>query len=288
MEVGRQNRKVGFIIQARMKSNRLPGKVLMDMPTTSLGKPLLEWIINELRLSSYNNKIIIATSTNNENDVLESFCKEKGVECYRGDEDNVLSRFIEIVDDSNFDCIVRLTADNPILDISLLDKIIEYHILNENDYTKTSSLPLGMNFEVVNSKSMIELKYENLTSAENEHVTLFIRNNKKYKKGTYDSEIRLNFKVELVRLTVDYPSDFLLVSWVLQMGVELDMKGIKLIERLITLYPFMFKVNLGNFQKKQFNSQLSEIEYATSFLKEMELFTAFNILDKYKKDEYSI
>lgn len=276
MEDGQQNKKVAFIIQARMGSSRLPGKILMNIPMTSSGKPLLEWILDDLKYSCFQNEIIVASSIGVENDQLESFCEVKGIHCYRGDENDVLSRFIDIANLSNYDCIVRMTADNPIVDIKLLDQTIKYHIEQDNDYTNTSALPLGMNFEVISPKSILELTGGNLTTEEKEHVTLFIKNQNRYKKGTFDPS--LGFNANSLRLTVDYPSDFLVVSWVLQMRMELGMRGIELVKFLNTSYSFMFQINQDNHQMKHFANPRDEIKYAANMLENKKLSLASKIL----------
>jgi spore coat polysaccharide biosynthesis protein SpsF len=112
---GLLNKKVAFIIQARMQSTRLPGKILMPLPVGS-NVPLLGRIVETLKISNTNHSIIVATSTNPENNLLETFCKENNVACFRGSEDDVLSRFIDIVKNTDYDLIVRLTADNPFVD----------------------------------------------------------------------------------------------------------------------------------------------------------------------------
>src|SRR6202042_2477938 len=103
-------------------------------------------------------EVIVATSTNIENDILFNYCRENAIKCYRGDEENVLSRFIQIVKQQQFDVVVRLTSDNPLTDISLLDKAILYHIKNDNDYTKSEDLPLGMNFEIISPKALLAIE----------------------------------------------------------------------------------------------------------------------------------
>ena len=128
--------RVGFIIQARMKSTRLPNKVLTKIPLGT-GKPIIKWIVDELKKSTFKNEIIVATSQNEENNILYNYCKSENIICFRGEEDNVLSRFIEIQEKENFTFIVRLTGDNPIIDIAVLDKTIQFHIANNNEYTRT-------------------------------------------------------------------------------------------------------------------------------------------------------
>ena len=247
MVAGLQNNpKVAFIIQARMKSVRLPGKVLMPIPLNN-GKPLIQWIVDELRSRSLNSKIILATSTNIENNVLADYCSLHSIECYRGHEENVLSRFIEIAKSEKFDVIVRLTGDNPLVDISLLNKAIRYHLSSRNDYTYTAGLPLGMNFEIICPSALLGLEKVVTTIEEKEHVTLFLRSSGKYKTGLLNLAEDLALKD--LRLTIDYPSDFLVVSQVLEFCKNGLISKINAIEKILKEYPWVFCVNLNNTKK---------------------------------------
>ena len=88
MAVGLQNKKIAFIIQARMGSTRLPGKILMPLPLGS-DKCLLNWITDSLKTSGFNHSIFIATSLSSKNDLLKKFCSKNDVECYRGSEEKL-------------------------------------------------------------------------------------------------------------------------------------------------------------------------------------------------------
>lgn len=284
MEAGQLNRKVAFIIQARMQSTRLPGKILLPIPFGKK-KPLLLWIIEELRKSDYNSDIIIATSKNKENNILQTFCEKNEVKCFRGKEEDVLSRFTSIIKESDYNCIVRLTADNPIIDINILDKAISYHLKNKNDYTNTESLPVGMNIEIVSVNALLDVEKHKVTMAEKEHVTLFIKNNNEYKKEIYSIKVKAELKK--LRLTIDYPSDYLVISSILSLHSENDkISGLKLVEKVFLNYPFVFEVNQSNFQKRQFASNKEELDFALELLQNLELNNISNILRNYKDENH--
>jgi len=247
MEVGLRSKvKIGFVIQARMRSERLPGKVLMPIPIAN-GKPIIQWIVDELGKCSLKNQIIIVTSTNAENDVLYEYCLANSIRCYRGYEDDVLSRFIEIAKINNFDVVVRLTGDNPIIDISLLEKTIEYHLLNNNEYSYTNGLPLGMNFEIISRDVLLSLEGTPMTYEEKEHVTLFIRKSDKFRKGGIT--LADNIALRNIRLTVDYPSDYLVVSQIAVFCDSYSSDKLSGIEKILTDYPWIFAQNNKNIQK---------------------------------------
>jgi spore coat polysaccharide biosynthesis protein SpsF len=245
MVVGQQiNPRVGFIIQARMKSTRLPGKVLLPLPLNG-DKPIIKWIVDSVRNSKFNHNVILATSIDKENDPLSNYCYQNNIECYRGSEDNVLSRFIDIIESNQFDLVVRLTGDNPFVDIHTLDNVIEHHCEVGNDYTYTFGLPLGMNFEIINKKCLLALKHEKLTEAEAEHVTLYIRSKMACKKEILP--LLENDDLKDLRLTVDYPSDLTLVNTIASFfGPFVSLAEIRKIKNL---YPWIFESNKDNIQR---------------------------------------
>ncbi len=280
MEDGLVNKKVGFIIQARMKSTRLPGKILMPLPLGS-EKPLLSWVIQELKKSRHQSKIYVATSQNSENDILIPFCNKEGVDCFRGDEENVLSRFLAIAKQDKFDCIVRLTADNPIVDIAILDETIEKHFIEKNDYTCTKGLPVGMNFEVITSKALLDIENHEISDPDKEHVTLFVKNSGLYKLGVFCPDINPEF--QNLRLTVDYVSDYTLLSVILSQNIlnKNKLSGISLIDRMYLDYPWLFAINDSNIQKKHFTKLNDELIEACICLKKFDFNNAAKILENY-------
>lgn len=272
---GQLNKRVVFIIQARMKSTRLPGKVLLPIPINN-GKPLIQWIIDEARNSKYCDALFVATSKSEENNILEEYCNNHNINCIRGDEEDVLSRFILIIKDSEYTDVIRLTADNPILDTASLDEAVEYHLKWMNDYTNTQGLPLGMNFEIVKKTALLNSVAYPLDQQEKEHVTLFIKRNNKFKKGTYS----FSFAewVSRLRLTIDYATDYLVLSAVLGFSLQKnESPSISLILELFKSYPWIFETNSSNIQKRHFKGN-EEFEYAIDLLKQFHMDNASKLL----------
>ncbi len=268
MVVGQVNNAlVGFIVQARMESTRLPNKVLMPIPYQT-GKPLLQWITDELKKSQFNHTVIVATSRNPGSDAISNFCDERDITCFRGEETDVLSRFIAISKLDKFDLIVRLTGDNPIIDIDVLDSIIKNHLEHQNDYTYTIGLPVGMNVEVINPESILGLESKELTLEEKEHVTLYIRNNEGYRKGNV---IYHNNVYSGLRLSVDYPSDFVLLSIILSQVNEENPVGLNLIDKMFNANPWLFDVNNSNFQINHYVKEEDELKAAVVLLEKYNL-----------------
>ncbi len=139
------------IIQARMGSKRLPGKVLMNIGQ----KPMLQRVIERVKRAKLIDKVIVATSNKGKDDQIKKFCSKLNTECFRGSEEDVLARFYEAAKAQKADVVVRITADCPFVDPEIIDQIIEIHLKNKNDYTANnteSSYPRGTDVEVFNFK----------------------------------------------------------------------------------------------------------------------------------------
>jgi len=206
------------IIQARMSSNRLPGKVLMEVG----GGKLIDRIINSARCSSKVNKIYVATSNDKSDDQLVEYLKNKEVSIFRGSLDNVFSRYYEIslIEKNNFDSIVRLTADCPLLDSNLINNTLEYHYRNNYDYTSTGlskSFPLGQAVEVVNLKKFLKLNTQSLDKEDLEHVTRYIwKRPESFDCGSFPYDNNNYPNANELRLTVDEIEDVQLIKEIIK------------------------------------------------------------------------
>ncbi|MCC5908763.1 MAG: hypothetical protein JJU13_21270 [Balneolaceae bacterium] len=262
-----------------MSSDRFPGKVLLPLPLKG-GKPMIGWIADQLSESAVKADFIIATSSKSSDDMVYEYCTTQGFQCYRGDEKNVLSRFADICRKYHYDVVIRLTGDNPLLDIPVIEQVIENHIKKKNDYTGTKGLPLGMNVEVVSAKRIIEADaYPELTDDEKEHVTLFIKNRASYQKEILDfgSEEDLG----QFRLTVDYPSDFAMFTILFSFYKHPGRSGLNLIRYLQKNYSWIFDINRQNVQKRQYERKEDEIEAAKKILVAAEMHRAVEVLESH-------
>lgn len=199
--------KVLAIIQARMCSSRLPGKVLMKFS----GKPLLQHIVENLQHCNYLNEIIIATTILPEDQKIRDFAKSIGIKCFSGDPDDVLKRYYDCAKLHNGDIILRVTGDSPLTDCNLTDMVIKTCIDFNCDYVSNVlhlTYPLGYNSgEAVPFKILKYLHDSQLDSLSREHVTFHIRNNPQL----YEiKEIKAPLELQRSnwRLTVDYPEDY--------------------------------------------------------------------------------
>lgn len=273
MEVGQLNNAVA-IIQARMQSTRLPGKVLMPMPFGG-SDYILGQIVNQLHNSKYIKNIIVASSTNKADDAIEDFCKKKSIQIFRGDETDVHSRFLEILQNIDTETVIRVTGDNPIIDTEALNNCIQKHHQALSDYTCTSGLPIGMNFEIFSKTSFLKLSSKNLTKDEKEHVTLGYKNDKSFNIN----HIKYNYSPnQEIRVTVDYASDYLVVSTLFQLSKLRDIEpGLKLIDYVLANYPWVFEANQSNFQKKQYATLEEERLAAKEILESLDFNRIINL-----------
>jgi spore coat polysaccharide biosynthesis protein SpsF (cytidylyltransferase family) len=195
------------ILQARMGSCRLPGKVLKKINNRSV----IEWQISRIRNSSVE-KIIVATSTDDTDDKLAQEVADLGITVFRGSLNDVHSRFVTILKENMPDYFIRLTGDCPLVMPSLLDKMINYFESSNFDYLSNvdpPTFPDGLDIEIISSKSFLEFSKFNLTDEEREHVTLGIRKRPKdFRIGNFVNGRDLS----KMRWTVDYEEDFNFVS----------------------------------------------------------------------------
>ena len=177
--------KVLAIVQARMSSKRLPGKVLKKIN----GISLIEILFHRLSKSSQIDKIILATSTNEENNTLSEQIKNIGFDVFRGSEKDVLCRFYQAAKQYNPQTIVRITGDCPIIDPDLVDEVIDFFYQDPvHDYVSNvcpPTFPDGLDVEVFSMNSL-EKAHKNATShMDREHVTPFIRSNQDFTCKNY-------------------------------------------------------------------------------------------------------
>jgi len=197
-------KKIGCIIQARMGSTRLPGKVLKPL----VDKTLLGHILTRLKQSQYIDKIIVATSENVEDSRIVDECKKYSVDCFIGSNADVLARFFRAACLYNLTDIVRICADNPLVDWEIIDKQILVYNKNQYDIVATGShIPLGLGGEIF-SFEKLEKAYNNAKEDyQREHVTPYIYEN-------YEKILRyqINNDYSKYRFTLDTPEDWSLIS----------------------------------------------------------------------------
>jgi len=199
---------IGCIIQARMKSQRLPGKVMMDVEKNN---PLLNSVISQIKFSKLTEKLIIATSDSKEDDIISVFAKNNHIDYFRGNESDVLDRYYNCAKNFSISTIIRIPSDKPLIDPFLIDDVIDFFNSNSFDYVTTflpPTFPSGTEVEIF-SFSSLEYAWKNAKlPSEREHVTPFFYNNKdKFKIFNYENKKDLS----KFRYAVDKSEDLELV-----------------------------------------------------------------------------
>lgn len=202
--------KVAAIIQARMGSTRLPGKILKEI----LGKTLLEYQLERVERAQAIDDIIIATTTNKNDDPIVMLCEKLKVKYFRGSEQDVLLRYYEAATKFHTDVIVRLTSDCPIIDPDVIDRVIREYLNNQEkvDYVSNTierTFPRGLDTEVI-PYHILEVAHKKANlPAYREHVTAYIYHNPQdYKLLNVLNEQDLSQH----RWTVDTIEDFDLID----------------------------------------------------------------------------
>lgn len=203
---------VGAVIQARLSSTRLPGKVLLDIE----GKTMLARVIDRVKMASKIDKIIVATTTSRIDDLIVNSINSKDVSVFRGEENNVLSRFYHAAKNAKINTIVRISADCPLIDPKIIDKVIEKFFehnvsiaTNSGGISYQRTFPVGLDVEVISFNALEQAHFNSTENYEKEHVTPFI-----YK---YDDKIYYltnESSYSDFRLTVDTFEDITLVRMI--------------------------------------------------------------------------
>lgn len=207
------------IVQARMGSTRLPGKVLKPI----MGRPMLWYLVQRLRRTIGVDKVVIATSEETANDVIIDFCKQFAIDCFSGSEDDVLDRFYKVAREYNADIVLRITGDCPLLDPRLIgDMLKEFLSTHKYDYYSVACgagastdefnghrYPDGLDAEIFKF-SILKIAWEEAKEQlEREHVTPFIwRRPERFRLGTKKS----TKDYSSMRWTVDNQEDFEIVE----------------------------------------------------------------------------
>ena len=195
---------IGLVIQARMGSTRLPGKVLR--PVGHL--PLLGHIIGRLTMLSHPWPVVVATSTDARDDAIAEWCEQAGVTTFRGSEQDVLDRYVQCVRVLGFDHVVRLTADNPFTDIPELQQLVQHHLSGGFDYTHAfGMMPLGVGAEIFTRAALKCSHVEGLEPHHREHVNEYIQEHpERFRIGVL--AVPSDKRAPNLRLTVDTEEDW--------------------------------------------------------------------------------
>ncbi len=205
--------KTVAVIQARMGSSRLPGKMLLSLK----GEPLIKWVVERVKLSALVDELIVAIPNSEKDDLLYAYLKTLSVSVFRGSEENVLDRFYAAALQANATTVVRVCADNPLIAPTEIDNLISFftkhpcdycynHIPNKNKY------PDGLGAEILSMELLSKIRREATSQRNLEHCLTYITDNPgDFKIETFDpADIRLHHPE--IKLDVDTLEDLQLLE----------------------------------------------------------------------------
>ena len=210
------------IIQARMSSTRLPGKVMMKIN----GQPMISHVIRQTLCAKLIDKVVIATTTSPKDKIIVDFCKQQNLDYFRGSTDDVLDRFYKCAKKFQCDPIVRISADSPLIDPNVIDRVLKKFLNNSYDYVSnniekindewknsTCNFPIGTVVEVSSFKT-IKFAWKNAKlKSEREHVYPYVQfNSKKFNL----SNIKNHKDLSKIRITVDKKNDLKFIQKVFE------------------------------------------------------------------------
>lgn len=245
------------ILQSRMGSTRLPGKSLQ----TILDKPMLWHVLQRLKQSKKVNQAVVATTIDSSDDPIEKLCHELGVKCFRGSVEDVLSRYVGAAEKFGGDIIVRVTADCPLLDAEVVDRVIEEYQKGGAEYVSNvhpPTFPDGLDVEVFSKEALMRAHREAALQSEREHVTPYIW---KHVDKFGLRNVSNGQDLSALRWTVDEPADLAFVSEVyklLQAKRHEHTAGMKEILELIGNNPQLGGINKGFVRNEGYAKSLKE------------------------------
>ncbi|MFJ7970430.1 cytidylyltransferase domain-containing protein [Psychrobacillus sp. NPDC096389] len=237
------------IIQARMGSTRLPGKILKQVN----GKALLAYQLERVRQSKCIDRIVIATTIHQQDEQIVKFCEQHGVNYYRGSENDVLARYYQAAEQFDGDIIVRLTSDCPIIDPVIIDETIIYYKehASEFDYVSNTierTYPRGLDTEVFSKKALKKSYEKAILEKDREHVTAYMYSNPQiFRIGNISNTQDLGSH----RWTVDTMEDFQLLEFILtNLYSEYQLFYMRDVIELLEKHPDWVQINAHVEQKK--------------------------------------
>lgn len=270
--------KTGCIVQARMTSTRLPGKVLRTLGKEG-NQSILEEVIDRLKTVAKIDEIIIATTTNATDDPIIEVCSRKGVASFRGSEQDVLARYYGAAEEHGLDTVIRITSDCPFIDPAVLGDLIDTYEQGDYDYVSNGQVrtyPHGLDCEIFSMESLRRAYNEGEDKFFREHVTTYIYNHPDdFKLGrlVLDGEDYSD-----IRITVDTVPDYI-TACVIKDAIG-DSTSFRDIVALYEERPYLRMINGDIMQKKKYASAEEEIEAALAMLRLQEMTEAARVLEE--------
>ncbi len=239
--------KTAFLITARLKSTRLPKKIILEV----MGKPLIVHMINRIKFAQKINRIVICTSTNTQDDLLEEIAQKENIDCFRGSEEDVLQRLLDSSKKFNLNYFANITADVPMIDPFSVDYAIEEYNRTDADLVLPKKYNLGgcMIVKVSSLEKVCEVKKETNT----ECWVKFFENQKQFKIHILNNEkVKTN---KFIKASLDYFEDYLFINRIFH---ELDKPNqlftTEDIINLVKAKPYLAKINSNSSHLKRWRN----------------------------------
>lgn len=201
--------KILTVIQARRGSTRLPDKVMMSV----LGEPILLKMIRRVKQSKLSGDIVVATTSESQDDIIVDLCKANEILCFRGDSNDLLDRHYQAALEYKADAVVKIPSDCPLIDPRIIDEVLQYYISHSDEFDFVSNLhpaswPDGNDVEVMSFRALEKAWKKAERQLEREHTTPYIWENKdQFRIGEVIWNTGLDYSTSH-RWTLDYPEDY--------------------------------------------------------------------------------
>ena len=275
--------KIGAIVQARTTSTRLPKKVLKELPYGS-GITVLQQVIRRLKKAKTLDTLVVATTTNAEDNPIVEIAKKEGVKYFRGSEKDVLNRYYLAAKENNIDVVVRITSDCPCIDWEVVDRVVKTHLEENADYTSNTlggrTYPHGLDVEVISFRALEEAYIKANLPHEREHVCPYIYGRGKDNFKLVAVKAPPHLTAPDIRITLDTEEDYALLCAVFD--YLFPKKEFFKAEDIVALFkekPWLKLINRKVVQKKGPLSFEDELKEAIKVLELQELKRAKQILE---------
>lgn len=274
--------KIGAIIQARMSSTRLPGKITKELPYGS-GITALEQVVGRLKKCRALDEIVVATTTDRTDAGVPALAKKAGAKAFRGSLEDVLARYYLAAGKFGLDIVVRVTGDCPCVDPALVDALVRRHLATKADYTANVvklTYPDGFDIEVF-SFAALETAYEREREVpDREHVTSYLRNHPELFK-IVSCEAPAGYRWPELRVTLDTAEDYTLLCAVYDyLYSPRKAFTFREVTRLLEKKPWLQLINQRSLAKQVFKDRQAELKRAITVLELQELGGAAAVLKK--------
>jgi len=239
------------LVAVRTSSTRLKNKAFRKIN----GREIINILIDRLLKTPYLDDFVICTTKNPKDDSIERLCLKRGIKCFRGDEKNILSRFINASKIAPSKYVARITGDNPLSDFKQMYNCFKFVLEKDLDYSKPEGIPYGTSIEIIKYSSLKDIYKKTLTPELSEYMTYFFELADFIKKEPY--HVSSKIRMPDLRLTIDYEEDIEFINKLIR-----HFKRIPELEEIVT-----YCKQLDNYPKADFRLDYNKISKIKNSIK---------------------